>query len=45
MAVFHVVNVRRERSGFGSSSHEHIVGVVTDDGDYHTNEAVVASLQ
>jgi hypothetical protein len=43
MATYKVTRVRKEASSL-RPSHEHIVGVVTDDGAYHTVPEVVASI-
>ena len=43
MATFKVTRVRREYPPL-NRSHQHIVGVVTDDGVFHTNQEVVDSL-
>ena len=43
MASYTVTKVRKEAPS-GNPSHEHIVGVVTTDGAYHTNQEVATSI-
>ena len=43
MATYRVTKVRKERPAL-NPNHEHIVGVITDDGVYHTVQEVVDSL-
>lgn len=44
MATYKVTRVRKEAPPL-NASHEHIVGVLTDDGSYFTNQQVVDSIQ
>ncbi|HTP52163.1 MAG TPA: DUF3892 domain-containing protein [Anaeromyxobacteraceae bacterium] len=44
MASYRVTKVRKEAPAL-NPSHEHIVGVVTDDGAYHTVQEVVDSIR
>jgi hypothetical protein len=44
MAIHKVTKVRKEASPM-SPPHEHIVGVLTDDGAYHTVQEVVDSIE
>jgi len=44
MATYNVTKVRKEAPAL-NPSHEHIVGVLTDDGAFHTNREVAASIE
>lgn len=44
MATYNVTKVRKEKVTIEGSSHEHIIGVVTDAGNYCTNKSVVDSI-
>lgn len=44
MAIYNVTKVRKEAPA-QNPSHEHIVGLVTDDGAYHTNQEVAESIR
>jgi hypothetical protein len=43
MAIYKVTKVRKEAPSL-NPNHKHIVGVVTEDGVYHSNQVVVDSL-
>jgi hypothetical protein len=44
MASYKVTRVRKERPAL-NPDHEHLVGVLTGDGAYHTVQEVVASIE
>jgi hypothetical protein len=45
MSTYYVTRVRKESARVSSgASHEHIIGVITNAGTYHTNKQVVDSL-
>ncbi|MFZ5479079.1 MAG: DUF3892 domain-containing protein [Myxococcota bacterium] len=44
MSSYYAKKVRKEKAGSGNNSHEHIVGVLTGDGVFHSNKAVTDSI-
>lgn len=44
MKTYRVTKVRKEAPPL-NESHKHIVGVITEDGAYHTNQEVVDSIR
>lgn len=44
MSTYNVNKVRKQAAKTKSGSHEHIVGVLTTDGIFHSNADVVASI-
>lgn len=44
MTDFFVTKVRKVRAGSAGTEHEHIVGVLTPNGNFHSNQAVVDSI-